>query len=101
MLEHFQNGGGFAAPEVVCPEFVLIAARRMIDGADNTLHDVIDKGEIALQRAAGIELDWLIGKHRAGEFENRHVWASPRTVYGEQSKGGYRKTVLVGVAIGH
>ena len=57
MPQHFQYGGGLAAAEVVCPKFLVVAGRRIIDGADNALDDVVHVGEIALQRAARVELD--------------------------------------------
>src|SRR4051812_37621752 len=98
MLEHLQYGGRFPSSEIVGTESCAGVRRWMVDGADNPLHDVVDVREIALQRAARIELDRLAGEHRVREFENGHIGAAPWTIDGKQPEGRHGQTILVGVA---
>jgi hypothetical protein len=78
-----------------------IGGRRTIDGCNQSVHDVVHIGEVALHAALAIDVDRLALEHGLGELEERHVGAAPGAIDGEEPKACGRNAEQVGIGVRH
>lgn len=88
--------------DVVDSERNLIrTAQRFQKNPDNSFDNVVDVGEVPLHVAVVVQRNRGSVQDRAGEFEQGHVRASPRTVDREKTQAGRRNSEERGVGTGH
>lgn len=65
----------------------------------NAINDVINVGEVSFHIAVVEEGDGFVLKNGFGKLKQRHVGASPWSVYGEESQGGRRNIEEMDVSL--
>ena len=80
---------------------VLLGLRCLAHDAGDTLHDVVDVGEVAEHVAVVEHFDLLAAADGVGEEHGGHVGAAPRTVYCEETEARAGEVIQFAVAAGH
>ena len=78
-----------------------IGFRNPVGSPHDSLHDVVDVGEVALHASLVEHLYWLSFQNRLREQEIRHVRPAPRPVHREEPQTRRRQSVQVRIRVGH
>lgn len=79
----------------------VLLLRGMLHDTHNSLHDVIDIGEVAFAVAVVEDLDSLAFTKFVGEAEIRHVWTAGRTIDRKETETCGRDIVELRIGMGH
>ncbi len=98
-LDHLHQADGTAVADV--QDAVLAGRRRMLEGAHDPVHDVVDEGEVTRHAPLAKHLDRLARQDLPGEDEIGHVGPTPGAIDGEEPEAGLGQTIEPAVSAAH